>query len=268
MNKITKSELQAFFDQNMSKREVCVQANISMSTLNRRLEKWGITPPKYVQSEETKSKRAKAIKQAHKNDPSLIKRKTNKIVTISKANKGKTMDEIYGHAKSKAIKEASSKSHKGFSMPQSTKEKIRKGNLGKTMSAESREKLSQKRKQMFKDGTLKLAPTAGFGKGGYKSDIDHYIRSSYEHFYAQHLMSKSIAYTYESEVFAVNTKTYGESTYTPDFYIISQNLYVEIKNPYNVNDPVFLEKLEAFKMKFPEKEIKVIVGNRHWVPTL
>jgi hypothetical protein len=50
-------------------------------------------------------------------------------------------------------------------------------------------------------------------------------RSSYEVAYAKYLDLNSIKYKYEPRKFRIQ----GNSTYTPDFYLVDSNTYVEIK---------------------------------------
>jgi hypothetical protein len=193
---------------------------------------------------------------------------TKKIVSTMKKHTGKKLEDIYGKEKANKIKKKTSKSKLGKKLSDEHKEKIRQGNLGKKLSLESREKLSKTRKQKFADGTLKLSPKAGFGRGGFKKDIGHYVRSSYEHYYAQKLIIKKIKYFYEPKSFPVKTESYGSTQYTPDFFIISENKWIEIKNPYNVKDPLFMDKFKAFKDQYPNEEIEIIVGNQSWKPTI
>lgn len=51
-----------------------------------------------------------------------------------------------------------------------------------------------------------------------------YMRSGWEVKYAKWLDSKNIKWEYEKETFKLK-----ETTYTPDFYLPEQNIYVEIK---------------------------------------
>ncbi len=53
---------------------------------------------------------------------------------------------------------------------------------------------------------------------------DTYFRSGWEIKYAKWLDSKNIKWKYEQETFRLK-----DTTYTPDFYLPEQNIYVEIK---------------------------------------
>ena len=54
---------------------------------------------------------------------------------------------------------------------------------------------------------------------------------------------------------------------TPDFYLVKENRWVEVKNPYNVKNEVFNKKLEAFRNQYPSEKIDVVTGNRSWIPS-
>ena len=109
---------------------------------------------------------------------------------------------------------------------------------------------------MFNSGELKLSPRAGCGRGGFKEDIGHYVRSSYEHAFARWLISRNLAYDYEPTRFNL-----PDTSYTPDFRI--GLLWVEIKNSFNVDDPVFLTRFKLFLENYPDEKIIVVVGDQH-----
>lgn len=62
-------------------------------------------------------------------------------------------------------------------------------------------------------------------KNGYRVDLKHYVRSSWEAFFARVLNHCKITYAYEPHTFKLKN---GE-TYTPDFWIPNKNKYYEIK---------------------------------------
>ncbi len=77
------------------------------------------------------------------------------------------------------------------------------------------------------------------------------LKSSYEVFYYTYLKRIKIKCLYESKRFDLS----NGQTYTPDFYIPSEDLYVEIKGLFREADEV---KLNKFKSEYPDINLKVL----------
>jgi len=86
---------------------------------------------------------------------------------------------------------------------------------------------------------------ATHSKAGFRVDLGHSVRSSWEANFARILNYLKLPYDYEKETFKLNE----EDTYTPDFYIKSKDKYYEIKG-YERND-----KFLRFKNQYPDKNI-------------
>ncbi len=238
---------------------------ISRASLDRYIKKFKIKAPTYIQTDETRKRRSLSLKKAHKNDPTLSQRQSKTMVTRNTENKGKTFIEIFGEKQASEIsdKMSSFRTGKNIHKPQSAKCKARKG---KILSQSHRDNISKSRKKGILDGTIIISSRAGCGKGGYRDDIGHYVRSTYEHYYAQQLKLNKIKYFYEPKKFQLEIG--GQQTvFIPDFYLIEDKKWIEIKNSYNVQDKKFLKKLTAFKEKYPSERIEIIVGDRTWIPT-
>ncbi len=94
---------------------------------------------------------------------------------------------------------------------------------------------------------------AGRGKGCYYKSIfqgDVWLRSSYEKAYAEYLDSIKEPWVYEFNTFKI-----GESTYTPDFYLIYRNTYIEIKGYMRKEAQ---EKIDKFKGLYPKEKLTVL----------
>ncbi len=73
----------------------------------------------------------------------------------------------------------------------------------------------------------KLPSNNGYGKGCYYNSLLQgkiWLRSSYELKFAQYLDKNNISWLYEIQTFDL-----GETTYTPDFFLPTCNLFIEIK---------------------------------------
>lgn len=158
-----------------------------------------------------------------------------------------------------------SKSHKGFKPTKETKSKISLKNSGEKNgmygkipwnkgippSQETKDKLSKKLKgyNSGKDSYRYGKPPAkgaGRGKGQYyNSPLQGkiYLRSSYELSYAKYLDSKNIFWYYEIETFDL-----GDTNYTPDFFLIKEEKFIEIKG-YML--PKYQEKINKFLEQYP-----------------
>lgn len=89
------------------------------------------------------------------------------------------------------------------------------------------------------------------GKNYFYKDLGHRCRSSWETNYARVLKYLKIDYKYEPTTFKLKE---GDS-YTPDFYIIKEDKYIEIKG-YVRNK--FEEKLKRFQKQYPNIKIEII----------
>lgn len=210
------------------------------------------------QSDETKAKRSKSLKLAHLADPTLLSRKVKGLLEFTSSRKGKSDIEVYGELKASHKSKKSRQSQLGRKRSDETRLKQSESSKGRVHSSESRKRISQALLAGFKNGTITLSPRAGRGKGGFRSDLGHYVRSSYEHAFGRWLMTNGIGYQYEPVKFII-TVNGKEQTFSPDFLIYS--LWVEIKNPYNSTNPDFLARLQAFQEQYPEEDIFIVVGD-------
>ncbi len=105
--------------------------------------------------------------------------------------------------------------------------KGKNGHIGLKLSEIARKNISKGMKQYFIDGGT-ISSRAGRGKGGYREDLGHFVRSTWEAnisriWQAQgYIINKD--YFYEPKCFVIS-----RTTYTPDFYFVLDNIYYEIK---------------------------------------
>lgn len=85
----------------------------------------------------------------------------------------------------------------------------------------------------------KLPPIgSGTARGGYRKDLGHYVRSSWEANVARWLIFNKYTYEYEPETFL-----FDGFSYTPDFYVPSLNQYIEVKGHWRDGSR---KKVDAF----------------------
>jgi hypothetical protein len=181
---------------------------------------------------------------------------TRKLTESNSQRTGKTYDEIFGEAAAQQIRHRLTESHIGLKQSPDTRKKRSNALKGRTHTPSALKKLSETRKEGFRTGKIQLSPKTGNGRGGFKEDIGHYVRSSYEHTFAKMLQENSIEYEYEPVRFDLIVDSV-RTGYTPDFKI--KNQYYEIKNPHNVNDPVFVAKISALQEQH-NMSVTVLIG--------
>lgn len=127
--------------------------------------------------------------------------------------------------------------------------KISKANLGRKHTRESILKIIKSKENQN---------NIYRGNGGYRNDIGHYVRSTWEANYARILQYLNIDYEYEKEIYWLERKDGSEVAYIPDYFI--GDLIIEIKGRW-YDDAI--KKFKLFKEQYPDKKIIVIDGNKY-----
>ncbi|OGZ69776.1 MAG: hypothetical protein A3F47_01955 [Candidatus Staskawiczbacteria bacterium RIFCSPHIGHO2_12_FULL_38_11] len=96
-------------------------------------------------------------------------------------------------------------------------------------------------------------------KGGFRKDLNHYVRSSWEADFARILNLHNIKYEYEPKTFALTRSNGNIMNYTPDFYVPHQNTFYEIKGWMHDLDA---EKIELFKEQYPQYDFVLISATK------
>ena len=85
-----------------------------------------------------------------------------------------------------------------------------------------------------------------------KNEEKVHCRSGYEVIYANYLINNNINFEYEPKCFVLNKK----SRYTPDFYLIDTDEWIEIKGSFKSNNQELQkEKIQVFKQTHKHKTI-------------
>lgn len=106
--------------------------------------------------------------------------------------------------------------------------------------------LAQQSEKMSGAGNPMFGRAPSHRKGGYRIDLGHYVRSSWEADYARVLNYLNVPYQYEPKTFDLKRADGSKLTYTPDFYLPSEQRYVEIKGYMRAIDA---EKIELVKVQ-------------------
>lgn len=135
----------------------------------------------------------------------------------------------------------------------------------KPCSEETKKKLSKAMKKSWKQGKWDTETYAnrefnssGRGRGGFRKDIGHYVRSRWEANYARYMNWECIDYLYEPETFYLKEL---DCRYTPDFVVGDyEPVYIEVKG---YDTPEHRKKREAFRKQYGYK-LKVIGPKRYY----
>lgn len=152
--------------------------------------------------------------------------------------------------------------------------KIAKANTGHIHSEEQKRKISEslignkralgnrhKKSESFKKNQAEIMKgnkrgTHSHGKRCYyESPLQGRVcfRSSWEKAYAEWLDEQEIVWTYEDKTFDL-----GDSTYTPDFYLIKEEKYIEVKGYLTEYAKV---KMDKFAVLYPLEKLDLLFAN-------
>ena len=87
-------------------------------------------------------------------------------------------------------------------------------------------------------------------KGGYRTDLKHYFRSSWEANIARILNYYNIKWEYEIKRFDFSNEYEGVLSYQPDFYLPEYNIWIEVKGWM---DEKSKERLKLFSQYYPKE---------------
>ncbi len=92
-------------------------------------------------------------------------------------------------------------------------------------------------------------------KDGYREDLGHYVRSTWEADMARVFRYLGWEYQYEPQTFELVRADGWKLTYTPDFFVPEQDTWYEIKGWM---DSASAEKIALFKQQYPECNLVVV----------
>ncbi|MBA3534226.1 MAG: hypothetical protein H0T73_20075, partial [Ardenticatenales bacterium] len=95
----------------------------------------------------------------------------------------------------------------------------------------------------------------GNRKKGYREDLGHFVRSTWEADLARVLRYLNLEYLYESKTFELITKEGQTLNYTPDFYIPVLDTWIEVKGWM---DQLSAEKISLFKEQYSDHKLIIV----------
>lgn len=130
---------------------------------------------------------------------------------------------------------------------------------GKKHTEESLKKMSESSRKNTRRGRMSnFYGKIYYGVGSYyrkKDDKRIWMRSYWEIAYARYLDVNNIEWDYEPKAFEIVINGI-EKTYTPDFFLIKENKFIEIKGFWRDES---LIKFNTFRERYPEIEIEVLM---------
>jgi len=175
-----------------------------------------------------------------------------KELGIKKIPEGKGMWEIYGHPRGMNGK------HHNDQFKQKTSARVIKD--WEKMTPEKLEKRRIKQvKTRIKNGTLNpnknISNPYSRTHGGKRPDLGgQYFRSSWEANIARYYNFLGIKWEFEPKEFIFQDLRRGCVSYTPDFYLVEEDKWVEVKGWFDKRSKT---KLKRFKKYFPEECAKL-----------
>ena len=94
-----------------------------------------------------------------------------------------------------------------------------------------------------------------YSAAGYRKDLGHYVRSSWEADFARVLKHIGVQYRYEARRFTLSRADGSTLTYAPDFFVPESHCFYEIKGWM---DDKSAEKIRLFREQFPNETLVVI----------
>lgn len=97
--------------------------------------------------------------------------------------------------------------------------------------------------------------TKTYTNAGYREDLGHYVRSSWEADLARVFRHLGWVYQYEPRTFELIDEQGVPSTYTPDFYVPELDQWYEVKGWM---DAVSARKIALFRAQYPEHDLVIV----------
>lgn len=112
--------------------------------------------------------------------------------------------------------------------------------------------VSKSRIEKISNGLIDLHKLrGGSGKGGFRKDLNHYVRSKLEANFCRILRDNKVEYIYEPQVFLLSDGT----SYLPDFKLPRQNIFIELKGrPYEEGQ----RKINLFQKEYSQHKLIVL----------
>lgn len=133
-------------------------------------------------------------------------------------------------------------------------------NKGKPCSEEQKNKIRETLLRKYANNEIKISNNGNNYRHGYRHDISHFCRSSWEANICRFLKNLGIVYVYEYKRFKLQHEI-GVLTYIPDIFIPSRNLFIEIKGRYS--DSSKLKHL-LFKQQHPQYKLAIITREKYF----
>jgi len=91
-------------------------------------------------------------------------------------------------------------------------------------------------------------------RGGYREDLDIYVRSRMEANILRYYKFIKVKYIYEPQEFEFHKIKRGSRFYKPDVHLLGQDKFIEVKGWFTDSDKT---KLRRFKKYYPEEFAKL-----------
>ena len=219
-------------------------------------------------SSEHKAKiRETILRQDRKHTPEELAKQSASLMghTTSQETKDKISKANLGKPKSATHRQSLSIAHAGVPLSSEHRKSLSKAKTGKPHPI--REEVKPKRLAKFRSTMLSRYgssshPNSGNGKVGFRLDLGHNCRSTFEANYCRYLIHSGIQYQYEPQAFNIKLPDNRTTTYTPDLYFPSSNTWLELKGYLS---PEAAAKMELFKKQYPNERFSMLMqSSNEW----
>jgi hypothetical protein len=159
---------------------------------------------------------------------------------------------------SEETRERMSNSAIGKKLTSETIEKIVASHLGTHHSTLTKLKMSQTRLSLLRNGLILPDTASKHFHSGFREDLKHFVRSSWEANICRIFNFENIKYEYESSKCRFDL---GDSVYICDFYLPDLNIFVEVKGRMTDRAKV---KYRKVLNKYPSNTFNAIDGEVYY----
>lgn len=128
-------------------------------------------------------------------------------------------------------------------------------------SEEQKRKISETLRRKYASGEILITNNPNNFKYGFRDDVGHFCRSSWEANICRWLKQLKIDYKYEKQSFVLSSDM-GPITYKPDIYIPDKKLFLEVKGRY---DEYSMLKHKLFKKQYTNFRLVVLERRKYFI---
>lgn len=164
---------------------------------------------------------------------------------LVQCHKGKTYEDLFTPTKASRLRRAISNAKSGSNSPMS--------------NLESRQKMIESVRRTWKNG--RMPALNNNAHGGFRADLGHYVRSSWEANVCRILKYLNKPYVFEPRCYVVTDEQGIQRGYIPDLLVLDTGIFIEVKG----RNPRANRKYELFRKQYPNYFLGLIDQGKYKV---